>query len=54
MKTCHRMDVYLYIVMYIEFMLGEEKGSEVDNFVWLGSVIDTSCKSSKEMRKRLV
>ena len=36
-----------------EFMLGEEKIEEVDNFVHLGSVIDTSCKSSKEIRKRL-
>ena len=36
-----------------EFMLGEEKIEEVDNFVYLGSVIDTSCKSSKEIRKRL-
>ena len=31
-----------------EFMLGEEKIEEVDNFVYLGPVIDTSCKSSKE------
>ena len=37
----------------VEFMLGEEKIEEVDNFVYLGSVIDTSCKSSKEIRKRL-
>ena len=36
-----------------EFMLGDEKIEEVDNFVYLGSVIDTSCKSSKEIRKRL-
>ena len=36
-----------------EFMLGEEKIEEVDNFVYLGSVIDTSCKSSKEIRKML-
>ena len=36
-----------------EFMLGEEKIKEDDNFVYLGSVIDTSCKSSKEIRKRL-
>ena len=35
-----------------EFMFGEEKIEEVDNFVHLGSVIDT-CKSSKEIRKRL-
>ena len=34
-------------------MLGEEKIEEVDNFVYLGSVIDTSRKSSKEIRKRL-
>ena len=32
----------------------EEEIEEVDNFVYLGSVIDTSCKSSKEIRKRLV
>ena len=36
----------------VEFML-EEKIKEVDNFVYLGSAIDTSCKSSKEIRKRL-
>ena len=36
----------------VEFML-EEKIKEVDNFVYLGSAIDTSCKSSKELRKRL-
>ena len=34
-------------------MLAEEKIEEVDNSVYLGSVIDTSCKSSKEIRKRL-
>ena len=34
-------------------MLGEEKIEEVDNFVCLGSVIDSSCKSSKEIRRRL-
>ena len=36
-----------------EFMLGEEKTEEVDNFAYLGSPIETSCKSSKEIRKRL-
>ena len=36
-----------------EFMLDEGKIEEIDNFVYLGSVIDTSCKSSKEIRKRL-
>ena len=36
-----------------EFLLGEEKIEKVDNFVYLGSVIDTSCKSSKEIRRRL-
>ena len=36
-----------------EFMLGEEKIEEADNCVYLGSVIDTSCKSTKEIRKRL-
>ena len=36
-----------------EFMLGEEKIEKVDNFVYLESAIDTSCKSSKEIRKRL-
>ena len=35
-----------------EFMLREEKIEEVDNFVYLGSVIDTSCKSSKEIRSK--
>ena len=34
-----------------EFMLGGEKIEEADNFGHLGSVIDTSCKSSKEIRK---
>ena len=34
-----------------EFMLGEEKIEEVDNFVYLGSVTDTSCKSNTEIRK---
>ena len=34
-------------------MLDEEKIEEVDNFVYLGSVIDTSSKSSKEIYKRL-
>ena len=29
-----------------KFMLGEEKIEEVDNLVYLGLVIDTSCKSS--------
>ena len=36
-----------------ELMLGEEKIEEVDTFVHFGSVIDTSCKSSKEIGKRL-
>ena len=36
-----------------QFMLDEEKIKEDDNFVYLESVIDTSCKSSKEIRKRL-
>ena len=34
-------------------MLCEEKIEEVYEFVYLGSVIDMSCKSSKEIRKRL-
>ena len=37
-----------------EFMSREEKTEEIDNCVYLRSVIYTSCKSSKEIRKRLV
>ena len=43
---CNRVDIE-------KLMLGEEEIEEVDNFVYLGSVIDTSCKSSKDIRKRL-
>ena len=36
-----------------EFLFGEEKIEEVDSFVYLGSVINTSCKSCKGIRKGL-
>ena len=34
-------------------MLREQTIDEADNFLYLGSVIDMYCKSSKEIRKKL-